>query len=79
MKLGNLGVWAGTDALSAADAAAFAKRVEAWGDGKAIRARIDEQWQAGADHVCIQAIGRTALPDEHLLGLLARTATQSLG
>jgi probable F420-dependent oxidoreductase len=42
-----------------------------WGDEKAIRARLDEQWQAGADHVCVQAIGRTALPDEHLLGLLA--------
>jgi probable F420-dependent oxidoreductase len=42
-----------------------------WGDEKAIRARIDEHWQAGADHVCIQAIGQTALPDEHLLGLLA--------
>ena len=33
MKLKNLGVWAGTDALSAADAATFAKRVEAWGYG----------------------------------------------
>ena len=42
-----------------------------WGDEKAIRARIDEHWQAGADHVCVQAIGQTALPDEHLLGLLA--------
>jgi probable F420-dependent oxidoreductase len=50
-----------------------------WGDEKAIRARIDEHWQAGADHVCVQAIGQTALPDEHLLGLLAPTATQSLG
>ena len=50
-----------------------------WGDEKAIRARIEEHWQAGADHVCIQAIGQTALPDEHLLGLLAPTATQSLG
>jgi probable F420-dependent oxidoreductase len=48
-----------------------------WGDEKAIRARIDEHWQAGADHVCIQAIGQTALPDEHLLGLLAPTARQS--
>ena len=28
-----------------------------WGDEQAIRARIDEHWQAGADHVCIQAIG----------------------
>ncbi|MEA3133199.1 MAG: hypothetical protein QOG17_1045 [Gammaproteobacteria bacterium] len=43
----------------------------AWGDEKAIRARIDEHWQAGADHVCIQAVGRTTLPDERLLGLLA--------
>src|ERR1700722_1372577 len=42
-----------------------------WGDEKAIRARIDEHWQAGADHVCVQAVGRTTLPDERLLGLLA--------
>jgi probable F420-dependent oxidoreductase len=42
-----------------------------WGDEKAIRARIDEHWQAGADHVCVQAVGQAALPDEHLLGLLA--------
>ena len=42
-----------------------------WGDERAIRARIDEHWQAGADHVCIQAIGPTGLPDERLLGLLA--------
>jgi probable F420-dependent oxidoreductase len=41
-----------------------------WGDEKAIRKRIDEHWQAGADHVCIQAIGQTT-PDERLLGLLA--------
>jgi probable F420-dependent oxidoreductase len=45
--------------------------VIAWGDEEAIRARIDEHWQAGADHVCVQAIGLTTLPDEHLLGLLA--------
>jgi probable F420-dependent oxidoreductase len=45
--------------------------VIAWGDEKAIRARIDEHWQAGADHVCVQAIGSTRLPDERLLGLLA--------
>ncbi len=45
--------------------------VVVWGDEKAIRARIDEHWQAGADHVCIQALGRTALPDESLLALLA--------
>jgi probable F420-dependent oxidoreductase len=42
-----------------------------WGDEKAIRARIDEHWQAGADHVCIQAVGQAPLPNERLLGLLA--------
>jgi probable F420-dependent oxidoreductase len=42
-----------------------------WGDEKAIRARIDEHWQAGADQVCVQAIGQAAGPDERLLGLLA--------
>jgi probable F420-dependent oxidoreductase len=53
--------------------------VIAWGDEKAIRARIDQHSQAGADHVCIQAIGPTAMPDEHLLGLLAPNQTRSLG
>ena len=43
----------------------------AWGDEKAIRARIQEHWQAGADHVCVQAVGPTLLPDERLLALLA--------
>ena len=33
MRLTNLGVWAATDGLTAAAAAAFAKRVEAWGYG----------------------------------------------
>ncbi len=45
--------------------------VIAWGDESAIRARIEAHWQAGADHVCIQAIGAAGLPDERLLGLLA--------
>jgi probable F420-dependent oxidoreductase len=45
--------------------------VIAWGNEKAIRARIDEHWQAGADHVCVQAIGENGQTDEHLLGLLA--------
>ena len=45
--------------------------IVAWGDEKAIRARIEEHWQAGADHVCVQAIGRGRDPDEHLLALLA--------
>lgn len=49
----------------------------AWGDETAIRKRIDQHWQAGADHVCVQALGeaadgRGAAPsDEKLLALLA--------
>ncbi len=45
--------------------------VIAWGDESAIRARIEEHWRAGADHVCVQAIGPGGSADEHLLGLLA--------
>ncbi len=53
--------------------------VTVWGDEEAIRARIEQHWQAGADHVCIQALGPTALPDDHLLGLLAPTTTRFAG
>jgi probable F420-dependent oxidoreductase len=42
-----------------------------WGDEKAIRTRIEAHWQAGADHVCVQAISQTRLPDMRLLELLA--------
>lgn len=45
--------------------------VIAWGDESAIRARIEEHLQAGADHVCVQAISDGGLPDERLLRLLA--------
>ena len=45
--------------------------VIAWGDESAIRARLEEHWQAGADHVCVQAIGADGSPDERLLELLA--------
>jgi probable F420-dependent oxidoreductase len=44
----------------------------AWGDEKAIRTRIQEHWQAGADHVCVQAVGPTLQSDERLLALLAQ-------
>jgi probable F420-dependent oxidoreductase len=45
--------------------------VIAWGDEKAIRARIEQHRQAGADHICIQPIGGSHLPDERVLSLLA--------
>jgi probable F420-dependent oxidoreductase len=47
----------------------------AWGDLDAIRARIREHWDAGADQVCIQALNPTSdkarTPHEEVLQLLA--------
>jgi probable F420-dependent oxidoreductase len=45
----------------------------AWGDESAIRKRIQEHWDAGADHVCIQTINPdgSRRPDEKLLAMLA--------
>lgn len=47
--------------------------IVAWGDEKAISARVTEHWDAGADHVCIQPLrsdGRP-VPDERILEALA--------
>jgi probable F420-dependent oxidoreductase len=52
----------------------FVDAMVAWGDERAIRARIQEHWDAGADHVCLQAIGPRGsrqLVDERILELLA--------
>jgi probable F420-dependent oxidoreductase len=38
----------------------FLDAMVAWGDESAIRQRIDEHYQAGADHVCIQPLGDPA-------------------
>jgi probable F420-dependent oxidoreductase len=45
----------------------------AWGDEAAIRARIQEHWDAGADHVCIQPLsaGGVLTFDEKVLAALA--------
>jgi len=51
----------------------FVDAMIAWGDERAIRARIQQHWDAGADHVCIQPInpqGAREL-DEGVLDLLA--------
>ena len=47
--------------------------IVAWGDEAAIRKRIQEHWDAGADHVCIQALNaeNPLVPDEKVLELLA--------
>jgi probable F420-dependent oxidoreductase len=52
----------------------FLDAMVAWGDERAIRARIQQHWDAGADHVCIQAIspqGSRQPVDEKVLALLA--------
>jgi hypothetical protein len=38
-----------------------------WGDEAAIRARVDEHFAAGADHVCVQVLtgDLTELPMDH--------------
>jgi probable F420-dependent oxidoreductase len=45
----------------------------AWGDESAIRKRLQQHWDAGADHVCIQSISPdgSRKPDEKVLALLA--------
>ena len=45
----------------------------AWGDEGALRRRIQEHWDAGADHICIQSISPegSRRPDDRVLALLA--------
>lgn len=52
----------------------FVDAMVAWGDESAIRARIRQHWDAGADHVCVQPInpqGSRGLVDDRVLDLLA--------
>jgi len=52
----------------------FIDAIVAWGDEAAIRARIQQHWDAGADHVCIQPIsldGSRELVADRALELLA--------
>jgi probable F420-dependent oxidoreductase len=53
----------------------FVDSIVAWGDEDAIRARIQEHWEAGADHVCIQCLPREGMKltrdDEKVFELLA--------
>lgn len=43
-----------------------------WGDEAAIIQRIEQHWEAGADHVCIQALNPDHAISEKLLASLAR-------
>jgi probable F420-dependent oxidoreductase len=64
------------DDLSGGGSDRFIDANVAWGDEAAIRARIQEHWDAGADHVCIQPIridGSQQVVDERVIALLAPT------
>jgi probable F420-dependent oxidoreductase len=49
-----------TDDEIAAASDRFIDEIFVWGDADAIHARVDAHYAAGADHVCIQAIGAPA-------------------
>ncbi len=50
----------GDDDLAAGGSDALVDAIVAWGDEQAIRERVALHLEAGADHVCIQPIGRDA-------------------
>jgi probable F420-dependent oxidoreductase len=62
------------DELAGGGSDRFVDAIVAWGDERAIRDRIRQHWDAGADHVCIQPIGpqgARAAGDDRLIELLA--------
>jgi probable F420-dependent oxidoreductase len=63
----------GDDDLNGGGSDRFIDANVAWGSAEAIRRRIQEHWDAGADHVCIQTINPdgSRRPDERLLAMLA--------
>jgi probable F420-dependent oxidoreductase len=66
------------DELAGGGSDRFVDAIIAWGDETAIRRRIEEHWDAGADHVCIQPLnseGARGAVDERILELLAPAAT----
>jgi probable F420-dependent oxidoreductase len=63
----------GDDDLNGGGSNRFIDANVAWGGETAIRTRIQQHWDAGADHVCIQTISPdgSRRPDEKVLALLA--------
>ena len=51
---------------------AFIDAMIAWGDDAAIKARVDAHMANGADHVCIQLLGESPVPDIDTLERLAK-------
>ena len=64
----------GDDDLAGGGSDRFLDAMVAWGDEDAIRRRIQQHWDAGADHVCVQPIspqGSRGAAAEQVLDLLA--------
>ena len=64
----------GDDDLVGGGSDRFLDAMVAWGDEDAIRRRIQQHWEAGADHVCVQPIspqGSRVAAGEQVLDLLA--------
>ena len=68
----------GDDDLAGGGSQRFLDAMVAWGDEGAIRVRVQQHWDAGADHVCIQPIspqgsppGSRQIVDDRILELLA--------
>lgn len=62
------------DELAGGGSDRFVDAIVAWGDERAIGARIRQHWDAGADHVCIQPLapeGSRQTVDERILEALA--------
>ena len=57
----------------------FIDAMVAWGDAQAIKARIREHWDAGADHVCIQALNRAAGDNPLMLQTDIKTLEAAIG
>ncbi|HKZ26573.1 MAG TPA: LLM class F420-dependent oxidoreductase, partial [Rubrobacteraceae bacterium] len=68
--------WAETE-LEGDGSDALVDAIVAWGDVDAVSARIRAHLEAGADHVCVQALGET--PAELALGDLSELASALLG
>lgn len=68
----------GDDDLAGGGSDRFIDANVAWGAEEAIRRRIQEHWDAGADHVCVQSISPdgSRRPDEKILALLAPAGRQ---
>jgi len=71
----------GEDDLQGGGSDRLVDSIIAWGDEGAIRARIQQHWDAGADHVCIQSVSREGMAlgsdDQKIFELLAPAKARS--